>query len=331
MLKATRSFWKKKRVCLTGGAGFLGKVVVSKLEQRGVKNLFIPLIEDYDLVNPVDIDRMLDDSKPDILIHLAAHVGGIGANREHPAEFFYDNLMMGVQLMHKAWQRKVDKFIAIGTVCAYPKFTPVPFREDDIWNGYPEETNAPYGLAKKMLLVQAQAYRQQYGFNAIFLLPVNLYGPGDNFDPSSSHVIPALIRKFVEARETGLPEVEIWGDGSPTREFLYVDDAAEGILAATELYNQPDPVNLGSGYEISILDLAQLIASMTNYTGSLRWNISKPNGQPRRALDTTRAEEAFGFMAQMDFEEGLYRTIEWFENTRKAHLEENTSSEEQGS
>ncbi len=317
MAKATKTFWNQKQICVTGGAGFLGKVVVAGLERRGVKNIFVPRIEDYNLVEPGDIDRMLDDAKPHVIIHLAAHVGGIGANREHPAEFFYDNLMMGVQLMHKAWQRGVDKFVAIGTVCAYPKFTPVPFREDDIWNGYPEETNAPYGLAKKMLLVQAQAYRQQYGFNAIFLLPVNLYGPGDNFDPSSSHVIPALIRKFIEAREAGLPEVEVWGDGSPTREFLYVEDAAEGILTATELYNQPEPVNLGSGYEISILDLAQMIANMTKYQGNLRWNISKPNGQPRRALDTTRAERAFGFVARMPFEDGLSNTIEWYERTRK--------------
>ena len=246
------SFWEGKRFCVTGGAGFLGKVVVNKLKQRGAQEVFVPMIEDYDLVNPNDIHRMLDDANPDVIIHLAAHVGGIGANREHPAEFFYDNLMMGVQLMHQSWQRGVEKFVAIGTVCAYPKFTPVPFSEDDIWNGYPEETNAPYGLAKKMLLVQAQAYREQYGFNAVFLLPVNLYGPGDNFNPKSSHVIPALIRKCIEARDAGLEEVVVWGDGSPTREFLYVEDAAEGILRATENFNKSEPVNLGSGYEISI-------------------------------------------------------------------------------
>ena len=232
---AENSFWQNRRICVTGGAGFLGSFVVEKLKERGARDIFIPNFEEYDLVNPQDVERVLDDARPDVIIHLAAHVGGIGANREHPAEFFYDNLMMGVQLMHQAWKRKVEKFVAIGTVCAYPKFTPVPFKEDDIWNGYPEETNAPYGLAKKMLLVQAQAYRQQYGFNAIFLLPVNLYGPRDNFNPSSSHVIPALIRKCLEAQDAGLDEIVVWGDGSPTREFLYVEDAAEGILRATEV------------------------------------------------------------------------------------------------
>ena len=310
------SFWEGKRFCVTGGAGFLGKVVVSKLKQRGAQEVFVPMIEDYDLVNPDDIRRMLEDAKPDVIIHLAAHVGGIGANREHPAEFFYDNLMMGVQLMHQAWQRGVEKFVAIGTVCAYPKFTPVPFSEDDIWNGYPEETNAPYGLAKKMLLVQAQAYREQYGFNAVFLLPVNLYGPGDNFNPKSSHVIPALIRKCIEARDEGLEEVVVWGDGSPTREFLYVEDAAEGILRATELYNKSDPVNLGSGYEISIKDLAELIARLTRFEGKLVWDSTKPNGQPRRALDTSRALNEFGFKAAVNFEEGLRSTVGWYEENR---------------
>jgi len=306
------NFWATRKVTLTGGAGFLGSFVTEKLHQRGVKDLFIPRIEQYDLVNPQDVERLLDDSRPDVVIHLAAHVGGIGANRLHPAEFFYDNLMMGAQLMHQAWKHGVEKYTAIGTVCAYPKFTPVPFKEDAIWDGYPEETNAPYGLAKKMQLVQAQAYRQQYGFNAIFLLPVNLYGPRDNFDLESSHVIPALIRKFIEAQDSGVGEVEVWGDGSPTREFLYVEDAAEGILLATEKYNGAEPVNLGSGYEISIKDLAELIQRLTGYQGKLVWNTTKPNGQPRRGLDTTRAEEYFGFKASVSFEEGLHRTIDWY-------------------
>ncbi len=310
------SFWSNRRVCVTGGDGFLGKNVVRQLRERGAKEIFVPLIKDYNLVEPTDAARVLDDAKPDVIIHLAAHVGGIGANREHPAEFFYDNLMMGVQLMHQAWKRGVEKFVAIGTVCAYPKFTPVPFKEDDIWNGYPEETNAPYGLAKKMLLVQAQAYRQQYGYNAIFLLPVNLYGPGDNFNPRSSHVIPALIRKCVEAQENGQGEVQIWGDGSPTREFLFVEDAAKGIVMASEKYNGADPVNLGSGFEISIKDLAGLIARLTGFNGKLVYQTDQPNGQPRRALDITRAQQMFGFKAQVDFEEGLQKTIEWFRANR---------------
>jgi GDP-L-fucose synthase len=276
-------------------------------------------VEEYDLVDRDAIGRLFDDTISDgfdpqniIILHLAAHVGGIGANREHPAEFFYDNLMMGVELMHQAWQRGVGKFVAIGTVCAYPKFTPLPFHEDELWNGYPEETNAPYGLAKKMLLVQAQAYRQQYGFNAIYLLPVNLYGPRDNFDPASSHVIPALIRKALEAQARGKHELVVWGDGSPTREFLYVEDAAEGILTAAELYDGENPVNLGSGKEISIRDLAELIVGLTGFEGQLVWDTSKPNGQPRRALDVRRAESYFGWRAQMPFEEGLRRTIEWY-------------------
>jgi len=310
------SFWQNRRVCVTGGAGFLGSFVTEKLRQRGANEIFIPRYPEYDLVQPQDVERLLDDARPDVIIHLAAHVGGIGANRLHPAEFFYDNLMMGVQLMHQAWKRGVEKFVAIGTVCAYPKYTPVPFREDDLWNGYPEETNAPYGLAKKMLLVQAQAYRQQYGFNAIFLLPVNLYGPRDNFDLESSHVIPALIRKCIEAQESGQETVEVWGDGSPTREFLYVEDAAEGILLATERYNGADPVNLGSGFEISIRDLAELIRRLTGFEGKLVWDTSKPNGQPRRALDISRAERYFGFRAKTDFEEGLRRTIEWYRQNR---------------
>jgi GDP-L-fucose synthase len=311
------NYLQGKRICVTGGAGFLGQVVQKKLRERGAEEIYVPLIEEFNLVEAGDIQRMLDIARPDIIIHLAAHVGGIGANRLHPAEFFYDNLMMGVQLIHQAWQRGVEKFVAIGTVCAYPKFTPVPFKEENLWGGYPEETNAPYGLAKKMLLVQAQSYRLQYGFNAIFLLPVNLYGPGDNFDPASSHVIPALIRKCVEAEESGINEVEVWGDGSPTREFLYVDDAAEGIVLATERYNSADPVNLGSGFEISIKDLARLIARLTGYNGRLVWDSNKPNGQPRRALDISRAEQNFGFKARVNFEEGLKRTIEWYRQNHK--------------
>ncbi len=310
------NFWATRKVCLTGGSGFLGSFVTEKLRQRGAKEIFIPRIGQYNLVNPQDVERMLDDSRPDVIIHLAAHVGGIGANRLHPAEFFYDNLMMGTQLMHQAWKRGIEKYTAIGTVCAYPKFTPVPFKEDSLWDGYPEETNAPYGLAKKMQLVQAQAYRQQYGFNAIFLLPVNLYGPRDNFDLESSHVIPALIRKFIEAQESGVEEVEVWGDGSPTREFLYVEDAAEGILLATEHYNGAEPVNLGSGAEISIKNLAELIQRLTGYHGRLVWNTNKPNGQPRRGLDTTRAEKYFGFKAAVTFEDGLRRTIDWYREQR---------------
>ncbi|MDY6866729.1 MAG: GDP-L-fucose synthase [Chloroflexota bacterium] len=304
--------WASKKICVTGGAGFLGTYLIKEIQQRGAQEIFVPTIEKYDLVDPDAIERLLDDSDPDVIIHLAAHVGGIGANREHPAEFFYDNLMMGVQLMHQAYKRGVEKFVAIGTVCAYPKFTPVPFKEDDLWKGYPEETNAPYGLAKKMLLVQSQAYREQYGFNSIFLLPVNLYGPGDNFDPRSSHVIPALIRKCVEAKEDGKDHVVVWGDGSPTREFIYVEDAARGIALATERYNQSDPVNIGSGFEISIKDLVEKIAKMTDFEGELVWDTSKPNGQPRRALDTTRAQERFGFTARTDFDEGLKKTIDWY-------------------
>jgi GDP-L-fucose synthase len=313
----SESFWKDRRICVTGGAGFLGSFVTEKLRQRGAKEIFIPTIEHYNIIERDDIRRMLDDSRPDIIIHLAAQVGGIGANREHPAEFFYNNLMMGVQLIHEAYLRHIEKFVAIGTVCAYPKFTPVPFREDDIWNGYPEETNAPYGLAKKMLLVQSQSYRQQYGYNSIFLLPVNLYGPRDNFRSESSHVIPALIRKFVEAQDQGMKSVEVWGDGSPTREFIYVEDAAEGILLATELYNSSEPVNIGSGYEISIKNLAELIARLVGFEGELVWDTSKPNGQPRRGLDTSRALREFGFKAQVNFEQGLKNTIEWFMQNRK--------------
>jgi GDP-L-fucose synthase len=317
-----REFWQKRRVCVTGGAGFLGSFLVEKLRQRGAVDIFVPLIHHYDLVQPEGIRRMLDDARPDIILHLAAHVGGIGANREHPAEFFYDNLMMGVQLMHQAWVRGVEKFVALGTVCAYPKFTPIPFQEENLWDGYPEETNAPYGLAKKMLLVQSQSYRQQYGFNSVFLLPVNLYGPRDNFDLNSSHVIPALIRKCVEAEEAGEKEVVVWGDGSPTREFLYVEDAAEGILLAAERYNSSDPVNLGSGNEISIKNLAELIARLTNFSGKLVWDTTKPNGQPRRALDTSKAEKYFDFRSHTTFEEGLRKTIEWYREKRAEKMSE---------
>ena len=305
-----------KRVCVTGGAGFLGTHLIANLRAKGAGDIFVPKYEDYDLVQPDDIARMLEDSAPDIIIHLAAHVGGIGANMAKPAEFFYDNLMMGVQLMHQAYQRGVEKFVAIGTICAYPKFTPIPFKEEHLWDGYPEETNAPYGLAKKMLLVQAQAYRQQYGFNAIFLLPVNLYGPGDNFNPASSHVIPALIRKCLEAKEQDAKEIVAWGDGSPTREFIYVEDAAEGIALATQRYNGAEPVNIGSNFEISIKDLTELIARLTGFEGAIRWDTSKPNGQPRRKLDTTRAREYFDFTAKTDFEEGLRRTIAWYQEHR---------------
>jgi GDP-L-fucose synthase len=316
------AFWENKRVILTGGAGFLGSYVTEKLKQRGAADIFIPRIEEYNLVDPGDIRRMYDnalkgaDPKNLVIIHLAAHVGGIGANREHPAEFFYDNLMMGVELMHQAYKLGIGKFVAIGTVCAYPKFTPVPFKEKDLWIGYPEETNAPYGLAKKMLLVQAQSYRQQYGFNAIYLLPVNLYGPRDNFDLKSSHVIPALIRKAIEAKDRGEKELPVWGDGSPTREFLYVEDAADGIVTAAEKYNGTEPVNLGSGYEISIKDLTEMIVRQTGFEGKLVWQTDKPNGQPRRGLDVSRAKEYFGWSAQVPFEEGMHRTIAWFKENR---------------
>jgi GDP-L-fucose synthase len=310
-------FWHKKHICVTGGAGFLGSFILEGLKKRGATNIFVPTIEEYDLVNPQDIQRMLDASQPDIIIHLAALAGGIGANRARPADFFYINLMMGVQLMHEAWKRGISKFVAIGTVCAYPKFTPVPFKEKNLWEGYPEETNAPYGLAKKMLLVQAQAYRQQYGFNAIYLLPVNLYGPRDNFNLETSHVIPALIRKCLEAQEKGDKEIILWGDGTPTREFVYAGDATDGILTATEFYNGSEPVNIGSGQEISIKDLAEMISRLTGYDGRLVWDTTKPNGQPRRGLDTSRAIEYFGWRAKVPFEEGLQQTIAWFRENRK--------------
>jgi GDP-L-fucose synthase len=313
-------FWDNKRVIVTGGRGFLGSFVVNALVRRGAQRIFIPTRPQYDLCQLSHIERMFQDAAAaypgsdvqTIVIHLAALAGGIGANRQRPAEFFYDNLIMGVQLMHVAWQQGVSKFVAIGTVCAYPKFTPLPFNEDDLWNGYPEETNAPYGLAKKMLLVQAQAYRAQYGMNAIYLLPVNLYGPRDNFDLETSHVIPALIRKCLDAQANGANEIVLWGDGSPTREFLYAGDAADGIVLAAESYEQGEPVNLGSGQEISIRDLADMIARLTGYQGRLVWDATKPNGQPRRALDTRRAQEYFGFTAQVPLEEGISQTIKWY-------------------
>ncbi len=311
-----KEFWTNRRVCVTGGAGFLGSFVQETLRERGAADIFIPHIEDYDLTQQTDIQRMLADAKPDIIIHLAALAGGIGANRARPAEFFYKNLMMGVPLMHTAWERGVEKFVVIGTICAYPKYTPIPFKEENLWDGYPEETNAPYGLAKKMLLVQSQAYREQYGFNSIYLLPVNLYGPRDNFNLETSHVVPALVRKMIAAQQSGAKQVTLWGDGSPTREFFYAGDAALGIALAAERYNSSEPVNLGAGMEISIKNLAELIARLTGFEGQIVWDTSKPNGQPRRALDVSRAKEFFGFEAQMPFEEGLRRTIEWFKENQ---------------
>ncbi|HEX8286201.1 MAG TPA: GDP-L-fucose synthase, partial [Pyrinomonadaceae bacterium] len=309
------NFLQGKRVAVTGGGGFLGSVVVAKLRERGCEDVYVVRKRDYDLVRGADVERLYADARPEVVIHLAAVVGGIGANRENPGRYFYENIMMGVQLIEAARLSGVEKFVQVGTICAYPKFTPVPFREDDLWNGYPEETNAPYGVAKKALLVQCQAYRDQYGLNGIYLLPVNLYGPNDNFDPNTSHVIPALIKKFVDAEGRGEPSVEVWGTGAATREFLYVDDAAEGIVLAAEEYDGRDPVNLGSGMEISIKDLAELIARETGYRGELVWDASKPDGQPRRALDVTRAEELFGFRARVDFVEGLRRTIAWYRST----------------
>jgi GDP-L-fucose synthase len=307
------SFWTDKQIVVTGGAGFLGSYVVQKLHERGCKDVFVPRSKDYDLRDRNAIVRLYSDARPSLVIHLAAVVGGIGANQANPGRFFYDNAIMGIQLIEYARQFEVAKFVAVGTVCAYPKFTPVPFKEEDLWNGYPEETNAPYGLAKKMMLVQAQAYREQYGFNAIYLLPVNLYGPKDNFDLETGHVIPALIRKCVEAKQDDHREIVLWGDGSPTRAFLYVDDAAEGIVLAAERYNGAQPVNLGTGEEVAIRDLANLVAAEANFGGKIVWDTTKPNGQPRRSLDVSRARELFGFQAQTTLERGIAKTVRWFQ------------------
>jgi GDP-L-fucose synthase len=307
------AFWTERTVLVTGGAGFLGTHVVRKIQAHGSPAVIVPRSREFDLRDKAAIIRLFEQTRPDLVIHLAAVVGGIGANRQHPGQFFYDNAIMGLQLLEQARFFSIEKVVVLGTVCAYPKFTPVPFRETDLWNGYPEETNAPYGLAKKMLLAQAQAYRQEYGLNAIYLLPVNLYGPGDNFDPESSHVIPALIRKCLEAVEGGQDEVVVWGTGQASREFLYVEDAAEAIVLASEHYDDPEPVNLGSGSEISIKELVELIAELTGFRGRLVWDTTKPDGQPRRCLDTSRAEQAFGFRARTDFREGLQRTIAWYQ------------------
>ena len=307
---------KNKRITITGGKGFLGKHLIRKFQERDFRNIAIADLPDYNLVGPEDVKKLYDETRPDIVVHLAAKVGGIGFNQENPASLFYDNLMMGVQLIHEGYLRRIEKFVAIGTICAYPKFTPVPFKEENLWNGYPEETNAPYGLAKKMMLVQSQAYRQQYGFNSIFLLPVNLYGPGDNFDPRSSHVIPALIKKCADAIENHEEEITVWGTGQATREFFFVEDAAAAIVLATETYNKSEPVNIGPGFEISIKDLVALIAELTDFKGKITWDPTKPDGQPRRMLDTTRAFQEFGFKAKTGFREGLKKTIDWYRADR---------------
>jgi GDP-L-fucose synthase len=312
------SFWSNTRVVVTGGAGFLGSFVVEQLRARGCSQIIVPRSKDYDLVEMGAVQRLYADAKPDMVLHLAARVGGIGANQANPGKFFYDNLMMGTQLIEVGRQRGLKKFVALGTICAYPKFAPIPFKEDDIWNGYPEETNAPYGLAKKMMLVQSQAYREQYGFNSIVLFPVNLYGPRDNFDLETSHVIPALIRKCVTAKETGQATLTLWGDGSPTREFLYVEDAAAGILRAAEHYDGSLPVNLGTGEEVTIRNLATMIAAEAGFTGQIVWDTTKPNGQPRRCLDVSRAKELFGFQARHNLREGLKKTVQWFHANRNA-------------
>jgi GDP-L-fucose synthase len=311
--------WQQKRVVVTGGSGFLGSSVVDKLRARGYQNIIVPRSKNYDLRDQKAIIQLYEDAQPQVVIHLAAVVGGIGANRANPGRFFYDNAVMGIQLMEYARQFGVDKFVAVGTICAYPKFAPVPFREEELWNGYPEETNAPYGLAKKMMLVQAQAYRSQYGFNAIYLLPVNLYGPKDNFDLETSHVIPALIRKCVEAKENNDEQIILWGDGSPTREFLYVEDAAEGILLATEHYDGAEPVNLGTGEEVTIKELAKIIATEVGFGGEIVWDKTKPNGQPRRRLDVSRAKELFGFQAEHRVRDGIPKTLVWFRDNPSWH------------
>ena len=305
---------EQKRITITGGRGFLGRHLSKAFEARGHKHILVADLPEYNLIKPEDINRLYDEQRPDVVIHLAAKVGGIGFNQENPGSLFYENIMMGVPLLHEGYLRKIDKFVALGTICAYPKITPVPFKEDDLWNGYPEETNAPYGLAKKMMLVQSQAYRQQYGFNSIFLLPVNLYGPGDNFDPRSSHVIPALIKKCVDATRQGDQEIVVWGTGAATREFFFVEDAAEAIALATEKYDKSDPVNIGAGFEISIRDLVAIIVELTGFKGRVVWDAAKPDGQPRRMLDTTRALEEFGFRAQTDFRSGLAKTIAWYKD-----------------
>ncbi|MDQ5986187.1 MAG: GDP-L-fucose synthase [Syntrophus sp. SKADARSKE-3] len=306
---------KNKRITITGGKGFLGRHLLKVFQDAGYGRITVADLPEYNLVCLEDVKRLYQETRPDIVVHLAAKVGGIGFNQAQPGALFYDNIMMGVQLIHEGYLRKIDKFVALGTICAYPKFTPVPFKEDDLWGGYPEETNAPYGLAKKMMLVQSQAYREQYGFNSIFLLPVNLYGPGDNFNPESSHVIPALIKKCVDARIHDDEAIEVWGTGRATREFFYVEDAARAIVAATEKYNKSDPVNIGAGFEISIRDLTELIVELTGFKGKILWNLSKPDGQPRRMLDTTRSFQEFGFKAKTDFREGLKKTIAWYEET----------------
>ncbi|RLD12342.1 MAG: GDP-L-fucose synthase [Chlamydiae bacterium] len=307
---------KNKRICITGGAGFLGSHLIENLKSKGCENIFVPHIEDYDLTTEKDIIKMYQDAKPDIVIHLAAVVGGIGANREHPGSFYYKNLMMGAQLIEQARLYGLEKFVAIGTICAYPKFTPVPFKEEELWNGYPEETNAPYGIAKKCMLVQLQSYRDEYGTKGIFLLPVNLYGPRDNFNPNSSHVIPALIKKCIDAKEAGKDKIICWGTGKATREFLFVEDAAEGIALATEKYDGTEPVNLGAGFEISIKNLVELIVEKTGFKGKMVWDTSQPDGQPRRCLDTQRAKEYFDFEAKTKFEEGIEKTIAWYVSNR---------------
>jgi len=310
---------KDKRITVSGGKGFLGTHVMRKLQEQGYRHLAIADLPEYDLVDIRDVRLMYEETKPDVVIHLAAKVGGIGYNQENPASLFYENAMMGIQLIHEGYLHKIDKFVALGTICAYPKFTEVPFKEEDIWKGYPEETNAPYGLAKKMMLVQSQAYRRQYGFNSIFILPVNLYGPGDNFDPHSSHVIPALIKRFVDAVRTGEKEIIVWGTGKATREFFYVEDAAEAIILAMEKYNKSEPVNIGAGFEISIRDLVDLIVELTGFTGKVIWDATKPDGQPRRMLDTSKAFQEFGFQARTDFREGLTKTITWYHKNRNQH------------